>query len=461
MERNAEYTALKEELIRTPDELDFTLTRAKARLAQRKRLRLITVPARVLLALAVLFTLLVNTSQSFALALSRVPVVSDLAAAVAFSPTLKMAVENGYMQYIGQEQSKNGVTVRIQYVVVVQRQLHIFYTVEGEGEGRYWAPASFKAADGSYLKNLYRAGQSWDKDAPAGALRKMYVDFGENEIPGSMNVLFEAYRSTFTGPRKNIQVDKLLAEFTFPLTFDPGLVQKGEVYTLDTPFTLDGQTFTVKTVEVGPMGLCVNLEADPANTKWIRALRCYAEDENGNRYGVVKDGVSATESPDTPMRNGFRLSSSNFGSGKRLTLYITGAIWLDKDAQRAKIDMYAGTAENLPDGVTFLGVRWTTGAMSGGQMRMERVLRFLVSDAFTSGYRDPYGTDDAAFEMGYGLSDTDEAARERIFDGFMREPQETQEEGYIVGDSSLRVVYLTPTRTGDFDAAEPIVIKVK
>ena len=51
----------------------------------------------------------------------------------------------------------------------------------------------------------------------------------------------------------------------------------------------------------------------------------------------------------------YRLESPYFSGSRHLTLYLTGAEWLDKDMEWVRLDLASRTAEQLPEGVTFTG----------------------------------------------------------------------------------------------------------
>lgn len=51
---------------------------------------------------------MVNASPAFAISCAKVPVLRELAAAVAFSPSLRAAVEHDYVQYIGRTEGRTG-----------------------------------------------------------------------------------------------------------------------------------------------------------------------------------------------------------------------------------------------------------------------------------------------------------------------------------------------------------------
>lgn len=130
MTRNEEYQALLQELETTPAALDGAVERALRRRKRDRRLRLFGVPAGSLAACFAAFVLLVNLFPPFARACGSVPVLRELAQAVAWSPSLSAAVENDYVQPIGQSQTVNGVTATVEYVIVDRKQLNIFYTLD-------------------------------------------------------------------------------------------------------------------------------------------------------------------------------------------------------------------------------------------------------------------------------------------------------------------------------------------
>ena len=91
MNRMEEYEALLRQPEELPPALEDAVGRARAR-ARRRRLRRLLTPAGSVAAVFAVFVLMVNLWTPFALACARVPVLKELTAAVAFSPSLKTAV---------------------------------------------------------------------------------------------------------------------------------------------------------------------------------------------------------------------------------------------------------------------------------------------------------------------------------------------------------------------------------
>ena len=134
MNRNEEYKALLAELEQVPESLDNTAERALARQnASRKKRRAWGISCGSFAACFAAFVLLVNLSVPFARACGSIPVLRELAKAVAWSPSLSAAVENEYVQPMGQSQTVNGITATVEYVIVDQKQLNIFFTLNAGG----------------------------------------------------------------------------------------------------------------------------------------------------------------------------------------------------------------------------------------------------------------------------------------------------------------------------------------
>lgn len=366
MSRNEEYAALLLELEQTPPELETTVERAlKREKTSRKKRRAFSISAVSLAACFVGFILLVNLSMPFARACGNIPVLRELAKAVSWSPSLSAAVENEYVQPIGKSQTVNGITATIEYVIVDQKQLNIFFTLKSDDYGNLNAGMSHYEPE----QVCSTIGSSWNQ--PPGTLLNFTLDYGDHNVPDGFTITFgvttwvepdrpaasmweptTSYEDEMLEPVEKEEPD-YLAEFTFELAFDPQFTAKGETVPVNRTFDLDGQSLTVTEVEVYPTHVRVNVSDDPANTAWLKSLEFYLENEDGERFEPISNGVSASGDPDSPANVSFRLESPYFAHSQHLTLHVTGAEWLDKDMERVWVDLAHRTAERLPEGVTF------------------------------------------------------------------------------------------------------------
>ena len=360
--RNEEYSRLLAELENTPPALDYAVTRAKARAKKTGRIRhFFTIPVSSLVVCLFVFAITVNLSAPFAMACGRIPFIRELAAAVAFSPSLSAAVLNEYVQPIELEQTENGITMSVEYVIVDQKQVNVFYSLQSKIYANMDATPSISNADGTPMENYSISARGVDSND--GELRQFTIDFVNEDVPSELTFMCKVHDNgasveegpapIASGQTEQRKEPDVLSSFTFELTIDPYYMRKGEVVTLNQRFILDGQHLTIIDVEIYPTHIRLNLLDDDNNTAWLQSLSFYLINEKGEKFEAISNGITATGAADSPFMASHRLESAYFSESKNLTLYITGAVWLDKDMERVKIDLVHGVAEALPEGVVF------------------------------------------------------------------------------------------------------------
>jgi len=454
MNRIEEYNNLMTELGNAPSALENTVSRAKARMKSGRRRRLlVTVPVSSLAVFFAAFVIMVNVSITFAQACTRIPFLRELAAAVTFSPSLSAAVENDYVQTIGQELTENGITMRVEYIIVDQKQVNIFYTLDSETYKDMNEWPSIKGTDGKPLEG-YFLGLS-DFDEKNGELRKITIEFSDVDVPDSLILTTrvwdnESYATSapakpvddYTWVIEHTEPD-YISTFVFTLNFDPAFTEQGEVIELNKSFVLDGQSFTVTTIDVYPTHIRLNLKDDESNTAWLKSLSFYLEDEKKHKFEAPGNGISASGSQDSPMMESFRLESSFFSDSERLTLYITGAVWLDKDMERVRVDLKNGTADTLPEGVEIKEI-----LRKGDDWRL----------TFSARNRE----DDGIYQL-FNIDYFDEAGNQYTFNSWSSQTDEAEgfSVQFVLADYKDDVVYLSRAFSRSVKIDTPIVIEVK
>ena len=374
MNRSEEYRALLQELEVLPEELEATVEKALEREnTSHKKRRFFGIPAGSLAACFLSFVLLVNCFPTFAVACSNIPLLRELAEAVSFSPSLSAAVENEYVQSIGQTQIKNGINASVEHVIVDRKQVSIFFTLEA---------AFTDHLDYKYDVTVPEAEMGWSSSTSSfgqknGELRQIDVNFMEMDVPAELQLNLKVYDSSadwkdtpetvasevessaFDEPREREY--EYLAEFDFTLEFDPYFTAQGEIIPVNNTFIVDGQHITLTEVEVYPTHLRLNLDDSPENTLWLKGLDLYLENEHGERFESAINGIAATGDPDGEGYASFWLDSPFFSQGEHLTLYITGAQWLEKEDHRVRINLKNGTAEGAAESVRFLAAKQESG----------------------------------------------------------------------------------------------------
>lgn len=100
----------------------------------------------------------------------------------------------------------------------------------------------------------------------------------------------------------------------------------------------------------------------------------------------------------------FRLESPYFSHSDHLTLFLTGARWLDKGRERVYVDLEHETAPWMPEGVTLTSAR----RRAGGWLLTFR-LESGLSSPFSMTFHDAEGNDWEMGRMGMTVTDDDGA----------------------------------------------------
>lgn len=395
MNRRNEYWDLIAELNQEPAALEHTVQRA----VHRAKRRPWKTPARALSSLAgvcAAFALLVNVSPAFAMSCGDIPVLKELAAAVAWSPSLKNAIAHDYVQYIGQTQSADGVTVTLESAIADAKQLVLFYRAQGV-ENWHSLSCTLKTPDGTELTEYtVTSGTAQDE------LNQAEIHFTDS-VP-LQDMILEATLHTYDAQGEHTAS----YPFTFSLQLDPDKLAEKVELPVHQWVELDGQRLLVERLELSPTKTILYLDDDSANTAWLKSLDFYFTDRSGNRYDQKDSSLSATGRPESPGFYTYYLQSLYFlDDPADLTLHITGASWLDKNADPICIDLTTGQADWLPDYILELFVTQENFVSSGPQT----VLNITSADSdlcLDYTYYDPEGGEHIFGSIGSSSAYTDD-----------------------------------------------------
>lgn len=466
MNRNDEYLNLIEELDKKAENIDNLYKKAKRKLIKKRVITVATTTLSTVASLLIIFTILVNNIHSFAYACGNVPLLKELAKFVAKSPSLSAAVEHQYVQPIEISKTQEDITATIEYVIVDQKQVNIFYSLKSE---KYKALQAFPNVLDKNNKHLECALIYGDTNDNNG-LKMITLDFVDKNVP---NYIFlklkvrdnggyikeEVISDDIDSENSNNHTEddeksEILTEFELDLNLDPNYTAQGQTINLNKKFEVDCQTLTITTVDIYPTHIRVNLDASEENTKWLKSLNFRIEDEKGNKFEKVSNGVSATGSVDSPMMASHRLESTFFSKNKDLTLFVDSISWLDKDKEKIKIDLKNSEYDTLPDNVELY--------------KIEKINNGYVIDFLNTVDKPNYIT------WVFGFNYFDEAGNKYNIENHqathadstdLEEKYNSNEyqliESLTLKDYNRDTVYLEPSYTSIYELDEPLKIKIK
>jgi len=246
-----------------------------------------------------------------------------------------------------------------------------------------------------------------------------------------------------------------ISSFSFLLEFDPYYTQTGEMIELNHCFELHGQRLTISSIEIFPTHMRLNLLDDENNTSWLQGLSFYIENEKGERFDTIHNGVLSTGGPDSPFVGSYYLESAYFSQSESLTLHITEAVWVNKNHLRTVVSITEAFAEELPEGVSLSSLE-----KKGNDVHLLFTAEISADNSFyqifTHQYYDENGNE---YEFtSHTLSDTDYSDEENTE---LNGVQKRFEMGFILADYPYRTVYLSPAFSFRSSLGLPIEIKLK
>lgn len=417
MNRNEEFLELKGELEQTPIALEYSAVKAiaKAKKSKRRSLLLKT-PLISFCTVAVAFVLLVNLFPTVALAMSNLPILRELVSAVAFDSSLKAAVDNDYYQVIGESQTRDDVTMTIDYMILDAGHISIFYKVDAptkEGE----LSCEFEDMDGNQLQ----AAICWD-NLEIGKLKKIDINFSDNfDIPEEFSFTAQLYlgeryedsmelltkRSSENLSATAYHDGKAVGKyetFRFKLKPDKRFTQMINTISIDKWVEVKGQRIYLKNLDVYPTRARLNIDCDENNSAVLESLNIHFEDNKGGVYHST-GGVSAFSDPISDNINVLFYESSYFANTKHLTLYIDGITMIDKDKRYGEINYAKKTITNLPQGITVESMVLTDSTL-------EVVLKGVTEKKGAFGnliFMQYYDLDDKVYDFANGISTNTDA----------------------------------------------------
>lgn len=361
MNRNDEFEEFMKELDERIPAVDESIKKGSRRKARKQFLYQ---PLMGMATVFMLFVLSVNLCAPVAMAFSKVPVLKDLTKAVAFSKSLRDALENDYVQDVYQIQSKDGVTVEVTAMIVDQKRLTVFYQLTTELDAVAVNCNVSRDAEGDCYVNTHVLNMLSDVGFPhMEGTQSVSIDFLE-EMPEMMPLCMTVWdmgayladvEAGVTSESNDLigweeQAEQYeITSFLFELDMDLAKIPETKTYDVNQTVELSGQMYTITNIVVHPTYMDINIVPDKSNTALLRYLYFYVENENGEVFYDNRGGRSDFADWDEAFQAG--AESSYFYEGDLTKMVITGGVLQENGKEKSHVNLVTGEAENLPENI--------------------------------------------------------------------------------------------------------------
>lgn len=294
-------------------------------------------PLAGLAAAFALFVLLINLSPSVAKACEGVPFLASLTRSLRISDSLVEAVENDYYQRVDQQQTIDGVTVTVDYMIMDEKSLTVFYRDDQpEGSNLLVCPCQDdQLAGAAYYDDIQ------DPNYQGHVFSMIYY----GSVPENVQMQFALLDS------EGEETGKV---FTFQLEPDPRFMAETRHIDSDQVLELDGQRVRITGVDIYPSMMSFTMEAGAEATAIPSLDDYYVLTDDGTRYEKLLcfDGTM-TFDHDNPERFWIYTESPYFQNPSSITLCVGEDTywsykWQEKGATSIHFHPSDGTATGLP-----------------------------------------------------------------------------------------------------------------
>ncbi len=270
---------------------------------------------------------LVRVSPAFADALSAIPGAEKIINLIRNDKGYMSAVENDFLQPIGETLEKGGYKVTIESLIVDRHRLVVFYHIDGAAEDLQieFPKLLIDGKENDQQSISYSAHDNGEGSLDID-LHQQLTDGGKVEL------LFHLQNSS-----------GLIGPFKFPLKIDHSMYKdQHKQMAINKTVTIDQQNISFGKVEIDPLSVRIEVDYDPANTKKIFNLsHVRLMDERGEIWGAT-GGYTSEEG------SHIYIESNYFRQPQKLYLLFDGIHALDKDELIIEVDEKTGRLLKYP-----------------------------------------------------------------------------------------------------------------
>lgn len=283
----------------------------------------------------------IRISPSVAAYVGEIPGLRSLVQLINYDKGLRLALENDFMQPVGQSDEQDGVKLTVDGILADESRVIVFYTfINANGQQSNFDIISVKLANipnasASFGTSYFN--EDWE-------IRQGTIEFylhDDTGIPERLDLELKTSKVT------ELSSGVSLWKFAIPVDKDKFEGQK-TTYAINRTVTVEGQRMTFGTMTVYPTRIGLEVAYDPSNTKKLFAFDdIRIEDEGGETFGTINNGVSASNISDNRIVLYFQ--SNYFRKPEHLYLRASSIRALDKDKLEVQVDLDRNALLSRPD----------------------------------------------------------------------------------------------------------------
>lgn len=339
-----QLNAMKEQVeqLAIPPEIDEAIRQGirAGRALRRRRMRTRMASYAACLLLIVMMAT-IRFSPTVAAYVGDIPGLRSLVQFIHYDKGLRLALENDFMQPVGLSDEQDGIKWTVDGIVVDESRVIVFYSFDNvDGQPSVFDIQSVKLANipnasASFGTSYFN--EDWER-------RQGTIEFyihDDTRIPERLDLELKTSKVT------ELNTNDLTWTLEIPVDTNKFEGQK-TIYSINQTVTVEGQRITFGTMTVYPTRIGLEVEYDPTNTKKLFAFDdIRIEDESGETFGTINNGISASNVSDNRVILYFQ--SNYFRQPERLYLRASSIRALDKNKLEVQVDLERNELLARPD----------------------------------------------------------------------------------------------------------------
>lgn len=352
------HGVLKEEINQAysyPSELNQLTSNLEKRIKKERRRKSTLYGSLSVMAASLFFILLVNTSTAFVYALSEIPILNRISQMVIFNESLKSAIDNELIQYVGLKDINEEKVLKLPYVIADERNLVLFFQTDDSslelGETYEVELKSVRdLSTGDLITNGFISTSFMTTDNPAEDLGLIQTNnlFVDLPLPQNIDISVTLIRSKFV-EGEYIRISEKSFEYTLNLKD----FEEPKIYPINKEYVFEGVHLTFDKIQAYPTGTEIHYTTSKDN-----------EDDFSPQFDLLEDGRQTPLSYNWIYEKYFdeyhehvlRIDNNLFSKPTSRTLILRGYNHLKESEQVISLDVEKKTLSRPIENMELLDV---------------------------------------------------------------------------------------------------------